>query len=72
MSDTETLAASALNTWLDEIMTHDIAGIQEDVPAIRAGIEMTKLSVDHAYVLRDKKLVGIIPIQQFIFKALRE
>lgn len=60
------------NTWLDEIMTHDIAGIQEDVPAIRAGIEMTKLSVDHAYVLRDKKLVGIIPIQQFIFKALRE
>ena len=60
------------NTWLDEIMTHDIARIQEDEPAIRAGIEMTKLSVDHTYVLHDKKLVGIIPIQQFIFKALRE
>ncbi|MBN2214392.1 MAG: CBS domain-containing protein [Bacteroidales bacterium] len=60
------------NTWLDEIMTHDIAKIQEDEPAIRAGIEMTKLSVDHAYVLHDKKLVGIIPLQQFVFKALRE
>ncbi len=60
------------NTWLDEIMSHDIARIQTNDPAIRAGIEMTKLSTDHAYVLEDKKLVGIIPIQQFIFKALRE
>jgi len=60
------------NTWLDEIMSHDIARIQASEPAIRAGIEMTKLSTDHAYVLDDKKLVGIIPIQQFIFKALRE
>ena len=60
------------NTWLDEIMSHDIAKVQVNDPAIRVGIEMTKLSVDHAYVLDDKKLVGIIPIQQFIFKALRE
>ncbi len=60
------------NTWLDEIMTHDIAKVQENEPAIRAGIEMTKLSVDHAYVMHEKKLVGIIPIQQFIFKSLRE
>ncbi len=60
------------NTWLDEIMSHEIASVQVNDPAIRVGIEMTKLSVDHAYVLDDKKLVGIIPIQQFIFKALRE
>jgi CBS domain-containing protein len=60
------------NTWLDEIMTHDIAKVQVSDPAIRAGIEMTKMSTDHAYVLDDKKLVGIIPIQQFIFKALRQ
>lgn len=60
------------NTWLDEIMTHDIARVQVNDPAIRAGIEMTKMSTDHAYVLDDKKLVGIIPIQQFIYKALRE
>jgi hypothetical protein len=53
-------------------MTHDIARIQVNDPAIRAGIEMTKMSTDHAYVLADKKLVGIIPIQQFIYKALRE
>jgi len=60
------------HTWLDEIMNHDVATVQVIDPAIKAGIEMTKLSADHAYVLQDKKLEGIIPVQQFINKVLRE
>jgi len=60
------------HTWLDEIMIRDMAVIQMNDPAIKAGIEMTKLAANHAYVLNDKRLVGIIPIQQFIDKVLRE
>ena len=60
------------HTWLEEIMVHDIARVQVNDPAIKAGIEMTKLSADHAYVLEEKKLVGIITVQHFINKVLRE
>ena len=60
------------NTWLDEIMTHDIAKVNPNDPAIKAGIEMTKFSTDHVYVLDDKKLSGIISLQYFSAKVLRE
>ncbi|MDD4109526.1 MAG: hypothetical protein PHH93_12480, partial [Prolixibacteraceae bacterium] len=60
------------HTWLDEIMNREMAVVQIYDPAIKAGIEMTKLSANHAYVLNDNRLVGIISIQQFIDKVLRE
>ncbi|MBN2612693.1 MAG: CBS domain-containing protein [Bacteroidales bacterium] len=60
------------NTWLEEIMIYDIVKVHAGDPAIKAGVGMTKLSVDHAYVLEDKKLAGIVTLQQFVYKVLRE
>lgn len=60
------------NTWLAEIMSQDYAVVSEDSPAIMVAQEITKRNTRLAYVLRDKKLVGIITLQQFLNKVLRE
>jgi len=59
-------------TWLNEIMNLDIAIVQFDEPAINSAIQMTKLEVDHSYVLNGKKLMGIISLHYFANKILRE
>lgn len=59
-------------TWLTEIMTMDYATVSEDSPAAQVAKEFAKQKVDHAYVLRDKKLVGVISLAMFLNKILRE
>lgn len=59
-------------TWLAEIMTHDIAVVQVEDFAMKAAISMTHLESNYAYVLDDKKLVGVITLEQFLNKILRQ
>lgn len=58
-------------TWLEEIMTHEIATVQVEDYAMKALVEMTKKEVRSAYVLDDKKLVGVITMKHFMNKVLR-
>ncbi len=60
------------NTWLAEIMSYEYAVVNEDAPAIMVAQEITKKNTRQAFVLREKKLIGIITLQQFLNKVLRE
>ncbi len=60
------------NTWLAEIMTRDYVVVSESEPAIQVAKEITKNHARQAYVVRNKKLVGVVTLQQFVFKVLRE
>lgn len=59
-------------TWLTEIMTDEYATVPENSPAAQVAKEMARRHVDHAYVLRDKKLIGVISLAAFLNKILRE
>lgn len=59
-------------TWLTEIMTMDYATVPENAPAAQVAKELARRRVDHAYVLRDKKLIGVISLAVFLNKILRE
>ena len=59
-------------TWLTEIMTMDYATVSEESPAAQVAKELARRRVDHAYVLRDKKLVGVVSLAMFLNKILRE
>jgi mannitol/fructose-specific phosphotransferase system IIA component (Ntr-type) len=59
-------------TWLTEIMTMDYATVAENAPAAHVAKELARRRVDHAYVLRDKKLVGVVSLAMFLSKILRE
>ena len=58
-------------TWLAEIITQELATVQVEDYAMKAMIEMTKKEVRSAYVLDDKKLVGVITMKHFMNKVLR-
>jgi len=60
------------NTWLAEIMSREYVAVREDEPAIQVAKEITKTHLRQAYVTRDKKLVGVITLPQFVNKVLRE
>ena len=60
------------STWLAEIISENYAVVNEESPAIMVAQEITKKNTRQAYVLRGKKLVGVITIQQFLNKVLRE
>lgn len=59
-------------TWLAEIMTTEYATIPEDAPAIQVAKEITRQRADHAYVVRGKQLVGVVSLEGFLSKVLRE
>jgi PTS system nitrogen regulatory IIA component len=59
-------------TWLTEIMTADYATVPENAPAAQVAKELARRRVDHAYVLRGKKLIGVISLAVFLSKILRE
>lgn len=59
-------------TWLTEILSHKIATVQLDDPAVKAAIEMTKSNTDHVYVLKQKTLVGIITLKNMAHMILRQ
>lgn len=58
--------------WLTEIMSTEFASVQVDVPAIQVAKEITKQGARQVYVLDGEKLVGVITLQEFIDKVLRE
>lgn len=59
-------------TWLSEIMSFDFATVSEDAPAIQVAKEIAKRGVREVFVVREKRLVGMITLQDFINKVLRE
>lgn len=59
-------------TWLADIMTNDYVTVSEDSPAIEVAKGMCKRDVRQVLVVRDEKLIGVIAIQDFIIKVLRE
>lgn len=59
-------------TWLAEIMTDEYATVAEDAPAIQVAKEITRQHVGHAYVIRGRQLVGVVSLEGFLNKILRE
>lgn len=59
------------STWLNDIMTGDFAKVEENSPAIMAIKEISMHKSNYAYVLRDRKLVGIIRLHEFLRQVLR-
>ena len=59
-------------TWLAEIMTSEYATVAEDAPAIQVAKSITREHAGHAYVVRGKKLVGVVSLEGFLSKVLRE
>lgn len=60
------------STWLAEILSQEYQSVQAEAPAILAAAEMTRGHANQCYVLSGKRLCGIIPLQRFILKVLRE
>ncbi|HUT29181.1 MAG TPA: PTS sugar transporter subunit IIA [Sedimentisphaerales bacterium] len=59
-------------TWLTEIMTGEYATVEETAPAVQVAKEITRQHADRAYVVRGKKLVGVVSLATFLSKILRE
>jgi|APSaa5957512622_1039677.scaffolds.fasta_scaffold01608_10 nitrogen PTS system EIIA component len=59
-------------TWLADIMSDDYVTVSEDSPAIEVAKGMCKRGVRQVLVLRGEELVGVIAIEDFITKVLRE
>jgi CBS domain-containing protein len=59
-------------TWLAEIMTDEYATVQDKAPAIQVAKEITRERTNRAYVVRDKKLLGVVSLERFLSKILRE
>jgi mannitol/fructose-specific phosphotransferase system IIA component (Ntr-type) len=60
------------STWLVDIMTDEYAIVAKDAPAIQIAKEITRHRTDHAYVVEDKKLIGVVSLTSFLNKILRE
>ena len=58
-------------TWLAEIMTSEYATVDADAPAIQVAKEITRQRVSRAYVMRGKKLVGVVSLGTFLDRVLR-
>ena len=58
-------------TWLAEIMTSEYAILDADAPAIQVAKELTRQRVSRAYVMRGKKLVGVVSLGTFLDRVLR-
>ncbi len=59
-------------TWLADIMSDDYATVSEKSPAIEVAKGMCKRGVRQVLVVRGESLVGVIAIEDFITKVLRE
>ena len=59
------------STWLNDIMVSDFAQVEEDSPAILAMKEIGSKQTDYAYVVRNRKLVGVIRLHEFLRCVLR-
>jgi PTS system nitrogen regulatory IIA component len=59
-------------TWLADIMSPDYVTLPEEAPAVQVAREMIRREVSRVFVTRGKKLVGVITIQDFLNKVLRD
>lgn len=59
-------------TWLADIMSDDYVMVDEKAPAIEVAKGMCKRGVRQVLVVRGDVLVGVIAIEDFISKVLRE
>jgi CBS domain-containing protein len=59
-------------TWLADIMSDDYVTVSENSPAIEVAKGMCKRGVRQVLVVRGETLVGVIAIEDFITKVLRE
>ena len=59
-------------TWLAEVMSSDYASVGPDAPAIEVARQITKRGARQVFVLRGRRLVGLITVHQLIRKILRE
>lgn len=59
------------STWLNDIMIDDYAQVEESSPAIMAMKEIGVKDTNYAYVLRERKLVGVIRLHEFLKRVLR-
>jgi CBS domain-containing protein len=53
-------------------MTSEYATVQETSPAVQVAKEITRRRADQAYVIRGRKLVGVVSLGTFLSKILRE
>lgn len=60
------------NTCLSDIMHTDFANVQDRDPAVSVAGELTRRKAFKCYVLKDKKLVGVIDLPLFLNKVFRE
>ncbi len=59
------------STWLSEIMSERFAYVQVASPAIEVAAEFARQNTAHCYVLREKRLVGVISLRTFLHKIFR-
>lgn len=59
-------------TWLEDIMSMECATVQENAPAIQVAKEIAARNAREVFVKRGKKLVGVVTLQDFISKILRD
>ena len=60
------------STWLKDILNREFASVQADAPAILVGSELIRKNTSRCYVLKDKKLSGIISSPKFMGKVFRD
>ncbi len=59
------------NTWLSEIMSERFAFVQVSSPAIQVAAEFARQNVVQCYVLKKKRLTGVITLRTFLHKIFR-
>ena len=59
------------NTWLSEIMSENYAFVQVSSPAIQVAAEFVRQNVAQCYVLKEKRLAGVITLRTFLHKIFR-
>jgi PTS system nitrogen regulatory IIA component len=60
------------STWLAEILHHEFSAVQIDQPAIAVAETMAKRNASTCYVVKEKKLLGMITLPHFLNKVLRD
>ena len=60
------------STWLAEILHQEFSAVQVDQPAIAVAEAMTKRNASACYIVKEKKLLGVITLPHFLNKVLRD
>ena len=59
-------------TWLTDVMSLDYPTVSEDAPAIQVAKEITRRGARQVFVVAGRRLIGVVTLQDFINKVLRE